>query len=466
MGPRLTHARFHLGYIWMALAFAMTSGFALGAHLAAVLGLGFPVGQGFISFLQTHGHVQLVGWAGGFIMGISLHVMPRLASVPIAQPRCLPWILGLMASGLGVRSVGQTLGPYLTYSTWYAPVLWLTAISGLLEWGGVVLYVSVLVRTVRGGSAGGVRPALSTVRPYAGMMVVGWLLYASLNLVLLVSMACSRELVVHQDWNQWAIQSFIGLVLLPVAFIFSVRTLPHYLHLPPPTWPVRGTAYAYLAALTCQLLPRLPPLAHAAPHLTLVLTSLGMLGNTAVVVWVVWHLGVLTRRRAPWTAHRQRPAGSDGRLTRSGRPDSSEFGCFEQLISAAYTWLIVAVLWEALAAVLALCGSTAMLHGNAARHLYLLGFITLLIFGMAVRMLPGFLQKKRVASPVYVTATYWLGNAATLCRALLFMLPLAAYTVIPGSLTVARMAFAVSGLLGLGAVVCLAINLWKTAHTS
>jgi hypothetical protein len=44
-----------------------------------------------------------------------------------------------------------------------------------------------------------------------------------------------------QGWNAFAVQVFLGLVLLPVALAFSVRTLPLYLRLAVPDWPVRGS---------------------------------------------------------------------------------------------------------------------------------------------------------------------------------------------------------------------------------
>jgi ABC-type uncharacterized transport system permease subunit len=62
-----------------------------------------------------------------------------------------------------------------------------------------------------------------------------------------------------------------------------------------------------------------------------------------------------------------------------------------------------------------------------------------------------------------VDATVWLGNAATVCRVLLFVVPPAVLQTIPGSTLVARTAFAVSGLLGFAAIWCLAINLWQTS---
>jgi uncharacterized protein involved in response to NO len=460
----LRQATFHPGFVWAALAMALGAGFSIGAHLTFVLGFGLPVGRGFASHIQTHGHVQLVGWAGLMIMGISLHFIPRFAGVPLARPHWPGRILWLMVIGLGLRSVGQSVVPYLTEHRIFASVIWLVAVSGGLEWSGILLYVRLLSHTFHGIRGASQRPALRTVRPYFGMMVTGWILYACLNLVLLVSMALDTGVVVHPAWNQFAIESFIGLVLLPVAFAFSVRMLPLYLRLAVPDWPVRGTAYAYLTALAAQVLPGAPPFIGLAPQVALPLANLGMLLKGVVILWFVWRLDVLTRRRAPWTVRRQLHPGPERRPTRPGLPDYGEFGRFEWLVYAAYVWLVLAAGGESITGMTALLGRPFFVSSTAVRHMYVLGFVTLLMLGMAVRMLPGFLQQRRVASPALVAATFWLGNAAVVCRVLPFVLPPMLLQGVPGGAVMARTAFAVSGLLGLATVWCLAVNLWKTTR--
>jgi hypothetical protein len=90
---------------------------------------------------------------------------------------------------------------------------------------------------------------------------------------------------------------------------------------------------------------------------------------------------------------------------------------------------------------------------DAARHALMLGFITLLIFGMAPRMLPGFSGKRAAAFPSLVVWTFVLGNAAATLR------------VVPSLLAggeLERWAVAASGLLGWCAVLLLAINLTAT----
>ncbi len=431
--------------------------------MAFVIGYDFPLGRGFYSFIQTHGHVQLIGWAGLFIIGISLHFIPRLASVPIAHPHWIARILWLVACGLLVRSVGHTVLPYLAGSPFFEPVNWLVAGSGLLEWCGILLYVALLMRTLRGIRGGSGQPALHTVRPFFAMMLSGWILYASLNLLLLVQMAMAQKVVVNRAWNELAIQVFIGLVLLPIAFGFSIRLFPLYLTLRAPDRPVRGIAFAYLVSLGLQVIPASPFLAELAPEITRFLSGLGMFLKGGVIVWFVWELDILTRRREPWTVKQEVEPLPNRRPTRPGLPDYGEFGSFEGLVYTAYVWLILAAFFEVLLGGGTVLGFSFPIGTDVIRHMYLLGFITHLIFGVSVRTIPGLLKKKCVFSVALVDATFWLGNTAAICRVFPLIVPPSVFETIPASVLIAQSAYAFSGVIGLVAVACLAVNLWKTA---
>jgi hypothetical protein len=294
-------------------------------------------------------------------------------------------------------------------------------------------------------------------------MLTGWLLYASLNVILLVHMAMQKAAIVSQSWNDFAILVFVDLVLLPVAFAFSVRMLPLYLTLRAPDWPVRGTAYAYLLAVGMQLIAAAPPLSEGAPAVALSLSGLGMLLKGGVICWFVWQFDILLRRHDPWTVKRELQPGPDRRPTRPGLPDYGEFGRFERLVYAAYTWLALGASFEVLDGSAVLVGLPPPVSTDAIRHIYLLGFITILIFGVSVRLIPGLLKKKCVASAPLVEATFWLGNTAAICRVLPLILPSGLLEVMPASVVIAEGAFAFSGVIGLAAVICLAVNLWKTA---
>lgn len=458
------YAEFHAGFIWTSLTTAIIGGFAFGAYLAVVIGYGFPAGQGFYALIQTHGHLQLVGWAGVFIMGISLHFIPRLASFPLPHPKRMHSILWLMIPGLLLRAIGGIILASLEDSPLFIPLGWLVSASGVLEAGAIVLYVSLLISTMRGSSKVSKLPALSAVKPYFGMMATGWILYACLNLFVLLHMVLTGATTVDSGWNEFAVHIFISLVLLPVAFALSVRLFPLYLALPAPDWPVYGIGYTYLLSVLLQLVPAAPALAGLAPGITRLIIALGTLLKGGVILWFVWQLDLLTRRRPLGRHARFLDTGPDRPPTRPGLPDYGEFGRFERLVYAAYTWLVLGASMELLSGAAILLGYPIPIAADAIRHMYLLGFITHLIFGASVRMLPGFIRRKRVASAALVDATFWLGSAAAVCRVVPLLSPAWLFDRLPAGDWLVQTIFACSGTLGWGAVVCLAVNLWHTAN--
>ncbi len=442
----MSQAHFDRRYIWVAFIMAGGAGFAIAGHLSFVLGLGFRPGPGFSSFVQAHGHVQLLGWAGLLIMGISMHVMPRMAGAPLSYPHWRGWILWLMTWGLGLRILGHSVVAYLP-SPGFEIALGVVVLSGGLELVGIGLYIDLMRRTIGGVPGEPMRLALQSIRPYMRSMLFGWVAYAVLNLLLVLSMAWQRVAAVPPLWNDIAIRCFVGLVLLPVAFAFSVRFLPLYLRIATPSWPVNRLAYIYLFGWGLQVLPLLPPVESFIPQESELLTHTGQMVKGMSLLWFVWRLGVLTQG-----SRREKKASEHG------------FGSFAGLIVSAYLWLVAAAGCDVLSSVEWWTGLAVSIRPDAIRHLYLMGFITLLIFGVGTRMLPGFLHARRVAHPGLVRAALWLGNAAVVGRVLLVGVPGPWWQeVSSGVITGARVAFAWSGILGIVAVLCVALNLWQTA---
>lgn len=456
----------------MALALAVFAGFALGAHLVFVIGFGFELREGFYSFVQTHGHLQLIGWAGLFIIGISLHFIPRLTGAAISRPQWIRRILWLIAAGLILRGVGNSILPYVTETAVFAPLTWIVSVSGMLEWAGVLGYLYLLFETFRrSGQPASLKagkrvgaPLVRSVYPFFGMMMFGWLLYSSLNAILLVQMSLNGSVVLDRAWNHLAITLFTGLVLLPVSFAFSVRMLPLYLRLPAPRWGVGRMALLYLLSFCLEILPTVPAVQDVVPDWSLHASLIGKGFKGAIILWFIWSLDVLTRRREPWTANRTLSPDPGRRPTREGVADYGEFGRFELLVFAAYLWLALGALLEVLTSFAFLLGLSPSISSDVVRHIYLLGFITHLIFGMSVRMIPGFIGKREVASRKLVSATLWLGTMAAISRVVPLLLPSSLLDLHPLFGQVALSLFALSGIWAILAVVCLAVNLWKTRY--
>ena len=461
--PRAKQAEFQVGYVWMALAVTIFGGFALAGHLAFLIGFNQSLGDGFASYIQIHGHLQLIGWAGLFIIGISLHFIPRLSSVPISQPQWIPRLLWFIGIGLLLRFISHPILPYLNNGFFFMVLSWITVTSGFLEWYGVLIYLALIASTIFGISREDRKPPLMAVRPYFGMMLLGFFLYATIHTVLLLQMAWRGNVVVGQAWNEVSIHVFIGLVLLPVAFGLSIRMFPLYLRLPAVDWPVRRVAYVYLIGFLCQISEILPT--NFLSHIGGYISSVGMLIKAAVILYIVWKLDVLTRIQEPAIGHRDLQSSSDHRQTRRAIPDRREFGRFEWQIYAAYGWLVFGALAEMLVGGFGIFQAPLAIGTDVIRHIYLLGFITNLIMGMAVRMVPGFLKKRRIASTKLIDGTFWLINIAVIGRVLPLLLPLTLSDVPESIDTIAQAAFGLSGILGLLATICFAINLWKTTHS-
>ena len=460
--PRAKQAEFHVSYIWMALTVAIFGGFALAGHLCFVMGFDRPLGDGFASFIQIHGHLQLVGWAGLFIIGISLHIIPRLSSVPISQPQWIPRLLWLIGIGLLLRFISHSILPYLHDGFFFLLLSWITAASGLLEWYGMLIYLALLLSTILSISKADRKPPLMAVRPYFGMMMIGFLLYVTIHAILLLQMARRGNIVVSQTWNEISIHIFIGLVLLPVAFAFSIRMLPLYLWLPAADWPAQRVAFIYLIGFLCQISEILP--IHFLSHIEGYISSVGRLVKAGAILYVVWKLEILRRRQERSIPHHDLQSLSDQQPKRRTVPGYGEFGRFGWHIYAAYGWLVFGALAEMLIGGFGIVRFPLAISSDVIRHIYLLGFISNLIMGMAVRMVPGLLKKRRVASAKLVDGTFWLINIAVVGRVVPLLLPLALFNV-PETIDItAQAAFGLSGILGLLATICLAINLWKTAH--
>jgi hypothetical protein len=144
-------------------------------------------------------------------MGVNLYFLPRLSGIPISQPQWPKWILALMTVGLMLRGIAQTLLPFATGRSHASLLSWAVVGSGLLEWLGVLLYLYCLVHTLWHVGQSGIRPALLMVRPFLGMMVAGWFLYTSLNVLMLSHMALQQSVVVHAGWNRLAVDGLVGL---------------------------------------------------------------------------------------------------------------------------------------------------------------------------------------------------------------------------------------------------------------
>ena len=130
-------------YLRAALLLGSGGGFALASILTLTPLSGIPLGTWWAALVQTHGHLQLFGWAGLFVVGVALYFLPRLRGAPLAWPALLPWVLGVLISSLILRFLSQ---PLLVVTGWFLWAL-LLVLSGVLEALALPAILLMLVHT-------------------------------------------------------------------------------------------------------------------------------------------------------------------------------------------------------------------------------------------------------------------------------------------------------------------------------
>lgn len=419
-----------LPFVWASIVAAATAGFGYGTAAFAVSALGLEAGGWWPAMIQAHGHLQIFGWGGLMVLGVGFFFLPRLRGAPLAAPSILPWILGLMATGLGLRAIAQ---PILAVVGGPAPGGALAA-SGLFELAAATLAVGTLAATVRRGPPLRQRPGLAPVLPYlvAGFVAL-WLALAA-NAVLTFAAGSSLHPLVSLDGDNLVVQMGLAGFVVPISVAVSARSFPLFLWLRVPSRSaLRLSLVPFLVGLALRLWGTL-----GGP---VVGTLLGdLLEGAALIAFAVVLQVVPPRRREGLTP----------------TEDRHYVKSVEYLLVPAYVWLVVAGLLD-IASGIQIFALSLPISADMEIHALGSGFITLLILGMGQRMLPGF-AGRRLASVGLVWATALLGNASAILR----VGPLIGAAVAGWPSGPVESALALAGVFGLGAVGCFGLNLWRT----
>ena len=441
-----------------ALVIGVVGGFALAATLTVTRMLGVT-GLWWAAAAQAHGHLQLYGWAGLFVLGVALHFVPRLRGAPLAGAEWLPAILWAQVGSLALRAIGQTLLAGTGSGFWGAALL----VSGALEMLALGGAAGLLVATLGRGPALAARKAMHAVLPLIGLALAALATASLVNLINVARLAGSATGLIPGGMDELNVTLGLLGFLVPVALAMSAQALPMYAGLSPfprrLLWPLAGVYGTGLILLCVSegATGTLAPVAAAG------LSGSGMLLlGTALLVFVGIFVRMMALRgRLPKKVAELAPSPGAAAATyhRHVAVQRGAYGPFVALVASAYLWALLGGAILMVDGVALLVAGHALLPVDALRHSLALGFIALLISGIAPRMLPGF-SGGAIASPRYVTATLWLGNSAAILR----VGPLLAQPVPAGlggvGQTLGAVAFGVSGPVGLALAVCLLINLW------
>lgn len=401
----------HVPFVLTALTIAVCGGFLLAVILPLEAALGH-ITMDWLAYAQVHGHLQVLGFAGLFVVGMAYRLAPRFGGGTLALPGMVLPVWALLTGALILRALGQPLAAQRPFAAMLVAGL-------LLELAGAAVFALQLLLTLA--------PALRARLPHALLLASAgvWLaVQAALGAWWLGALARDGQVLLPATRATALIDLQLFGFLLAALLGVGTRSFPTLLGSPTPS-PRAGLAAAALlnaglalwtaAAIAADRGAEVPRLAAAGQ------AGVGLAILTCIVSFGIWRRG-------------NRLAGASRGLAWALRP--------------ALLWLALTGLGLTLGAGQAIVDGRPVpfAEADALRHLFALGVVTLAIVAMAQLILPEFASERLVARP-----SEWRGAVfgATLSAAALLrgLLP---WWGVEGTLR--HWLYAVAGALGLAAV--------------
>ena len=354
----------HLRFIYAALLFATAGGFALAIWLPVQAALGH-MDVSWLAAAQVHGHLQVLGFAGLFVLGVATKLAPRFGGGRLRGPALVKAAFWCLVAGLLARTIGQP-------SAAHAPFALLMASGAILELAGATMFTVSAALTLR--------PSVAEGAPNALLMLSGmtWLVVqATLGAVWFSQLALDGAGVLRSDRDGLLVSvQFYGFLLCVFSGV-GLRTFPSFFGMPQPS--VR------------------------LGHATFVLLQGGLL------LWVGGSLLALADVEAGWAIVAGQALVGVGVLTLV-----STFGWWRRetrfaVASQPLAWPLRATLamLTLTGLLLGVSGIEALVRGgaisgarfDAIRHIFALGVITQGIVAMAQLILPEFASERFVRPP-------------------------------------------------------------------
>ena len=355
--PKAIH-QLYRWYFGAALVVLFTAGASWGAWLLWQIGLsGKFVGTLSIHAVNAHGQAQIYGWVCLFVMGFGYHILPRFWRGVLPAPRLAVLALLLMFIGILVRLVGM-----LTVHALSAAVPLATA-GCLMQVAAAVIFATQMAVTCG--------RARNPFLPESGFILLSlaWFVVMAIfdaahtyttmtastrdNLLWFIAtfQAPLRDIQIHG----FALCMILGISSRMIPAFFSRR----------PTSPRRG--WIAVALITTAVI------GETIMFLTYRLTGNHLFAGLILLPWLLLVTGIALQT-LPWQLWH--PAK---------RTDRSD-----KFIRTAYLWLAISLAMLLFLPFYQMLTKIPFSHAyyGAIRHAITVGFISLMIMGMAARFIP------------------------------------------------------------------------------
>ena len=322
------------------------------------------------AWLQAHGHAQIFGWIGTFIIGIGYYSLSKMGGLmPVAVSR------GWTSWALWTGGVSLRWAANITEFHWRV----LLPVSAALQLIAFVIFFAT-VSHHKSRAAPAKRAPIETWMKLVIAATVAFLLALILNQVETVVLASTSA---HPEIPHWLDQRYLFLVAwgFPVLAVwgFNARWLPVFLGIRQPS---SSGLMAALAASAGGLVAALFGHLQIATLLVLIASILATIA-----------LSVFERPRKPAKTLGVSPS-------------------FPAFVRGAYVWLLIA-------AALGMYAAQADAHGGiwgASRHALTVGFLSTMVFAIGQRVLPAFCGMRLLYSKGLMWASLAILNLGCLLR--------------------------------------------------
>jgi uncharacterized protein involved in response to NO len=355
--------RMLIAYIVTGLLFLLLPGTFLGVWNLISISSRHALDSLSPAWIQAHGHAQIFGWIGTFILGIGFYSLTKMGGLP-AFAVARGWTcFGLWTAGITLRWLEGVMG-------WQWRVL--LPLSALLELTAFLLFFRTVSRHRSAAKASGTATISRRPEPWM-LMVMGSTL--GFLVTLLMNFAATLQVSINNTGpalGHMLDQRMVTLAtwgfLVPAVWGFNARWLPVFLGLDQPR-------------------PRFLFLALGLAWAAILAEFAGQLVVFAVLLPFAALSAVVALRIAEPVA---RPAKIIG-----------VHPSFPFFVRLAYVWLLIA-------AALTIRASWNDMNGGiwgASRHALTVGFLSTMVFAIGQRILPAFCGARVLYSPRLMLAS-------------------------------------------------------------
>lgn len=318
------------------------------------------------AWVQAHGHAQLFGWLGTFILGIGFYVLPRLRLSELK--RCAPWVTyALWTSGVVMRWLpGNTL--------WHWRVL--MPLGAAFEAIATIIFFCAIFVPARRGVDDAWQKSLVMI----GAAAAGFIATMLLHLDECLRLALHGDAPVFENsFNQGFLVAATFGFIVPFIWGFATRWLP----------PLLGFAPTRKTLLVPSIVVLFAGVALAA---------IGQLFASAIVLLVASAIYLVALRIFE-------PAAKEPKL----RGVHPTIGIFVRL---SFAWMVIAAVLFVVATMLPMPNGFV----GASRHALTVGFFSVLVLALGPRVLPAFFGVVKLFSTRLMFAALLLANIGCTLR--------------------------------------------------